>query len=329
MLRSGLFGVFFVFLLAFVGCRSGSDGGHTLLPTVTGKPGQVLVVSPTVIVETPLGLALREVLEAEYLYIPQSEPSFDLTFITDRAFTTVLQTFRNIIWLVPHADSAQCSLGVATDRWAAPQSVFYLSGPDIESIAGYVRESGSLLYQALEQAERDRLFLQYAKLRNEVLSTAIADRFGYPLTVPAGYQIRRDTADFLWVSLETPDISQGLIIHKMPDRGDAFSLDTILSHRDYWTSRFVPGPTDGTYMVVGTAIPPDITRLHIKGDTLERVRGFWEVHGHAMGGSFLSYSRRTSGGDSVVTVGGYIYAPRFKKRDYVRELEAILLSGLR
>ena len=72
-------------------CRSGSNGSSTLLPNITGKPGQILVVAPVQIKDTPLADSLRAVLEAEYPMIPQHEPAFDLTFIPESAFDRVLR----------------------------------------------------------------------------------------------------------------------------------------------------------------------------------------------------------------------------------------------
>lgn len=315
-------------LAVLAGSCSGGEGQGVTLSNITGKPGQVLVVSPIAIDEADLGEALRDVLEEEFPFIPQSEPSFSLSFVTERKFESVLHSFRNIIWVVPDADSVECSIRIAQDRWASPQSIVYLHGPDYAAIASHVRARAYDLFQVFTQVERDRLLASHAKVRDVALGDKLEHRFGLRLDVPKGYQVRRDTVDFTWVSYETPDISQGLILYKMRDLGDALSLDTLIAHRDGWTRRFVPGPTADTYMEVSHVIPPDAVLLRFGADTLQRVRGFWEVHGHAMGGSFISYSRRTPGGDSVVTASGYIYAPRFGKRNYVRELEAILLSDV-
>lgn len=317
-----ILGTFFV----ASGCHRDSAGNSSLLPSVTGKPGQVLVVAPTPLGATPLGDTLKSILEAEFEFIPQSEPSFDLTFITEGTFDNALRPFRNILWVAPTPDSASCTLRVAYDRWAAQQAIIYLTGPTYQAMASYLADSAYHIYQLLNQIERGRLLRAYRDLRNEALAQYVAQKYGPYLAIPPGYQIRVDSANFTWISLETPDISQGLLIYKTKNYGDALSRDTLVAHRDAMTRRYVPGPTPGTHMEVSWVIPPEALRMRFGADTVYRVRGFWEVNGHAMGGSFLSYSQPVAGGDSILTVGGYIYAPRFRKRDYIRELDAILLS---
>jgi hypothetical protein len=60
-----LFYLFAGFLFLLSACRSGSNGRSTLLPNITGKPGQILVVAPVQIKDTPLADSLRAVLGAE------------------------------------------------------------------------------------------------------------------------------------------------------------------------------------------------------------------------------------------------------------------------
>ena len=40
----------------------------------------------------------------------------------------------------------------------------------------------------------------------------------------------------------------------------------------------------------------------------------------------MSYSHLSADRLRVITTVGYIYAPRFKKREYMRQLEAVLLG---
>ncbi len=45
-----------------------------------------------------------------------------------------------------------------------------------------------------------------------------------------------------------------------------------------------------------------------------------------MGGPFVSYTFTPPANSDIITVEGFVYAPRFDKRNYVRHLEAILSS---
>jgi hypothetical protein len=45
-----------------------------------------------------------------------------------------------------------------------------------------------------------------------------------------------------------------------------------------------------------------------------------------MGGPFVSLSTVDEERRELITVEGFVYAPQFNKRDYLRELEAIVFS---
>ena len=45
-----------------------------------------------------------------------------------------------------------------------------------------------------------------------------------------------------------------------------------------------------------------------------------------MGGPFYSFTTLTADGSSCITVDGFVYAPQESKRDYLREVEAIVKS---
>jgi len=54
------------------------------------------------------------------------------------------------------------------------------------------------------------------------------------------------------------------------------------------------------------------------------MRGIWESVRDKMGGPFYSYTFITADGKSCITVDGFVYAPQENKRDYLREVEAIV-----
>jgi hypothetical protein len=45
-----------------------------------------------------------------------------------------------------------------------------------------------------------------------------------------------------------------------------------------------------------------------------------------MGGPFINYTIINESTNKVIGIDGFVYAPQFDKRDYLRQLEAILTS---
>jgi hypothetical protein len=71
---------------------------------------------------------------------------------------------------------------------------------------------------------------------------------------------------------------------------------------------------------------PQYRSLNLNGTYTAELRGLWKVEGDFMGGPFISISQIDEKRNRIVTVEGYVYAPKFNKREYIRQLEAILYS---
>lgn len=308
---------------------SGCGGGGTPLSRSTGNPGEVLVVGAYSFEKSALGDSLYALLSREYPYLPQSEKSFGVTFIGEKGFNHMLKPFRNILYIREAPDSvlneARVQVRLERDKWATSQLVVYLLARDIGDIRSWLNREGETLYRIFEWEELNRLVKDYKRVHNEQLMDSWKAKYGMSPCMPPSIIKRVEEPDYSWASLETPHISQGLIMYRQPVYGGkSLCLDSILAQRDRFTRAFFPGPNEGTYVKVGRVVPPRGEWVLRGGDSVYYIRGFWEVEGHAMGGPFVSYSRLSRGGDSIITASGYVYAPRFAKRDYVRELEAML-----
>ena len=56
------------------------------------------------------------------------------------------------------------------------------------------------------------------------------------------------------------------------------------------------------------------------------MRGLWKVQNDFMGGPFVSLTVLDPSKKRVVTVEGNVYAPKNNKRNYIRQLEAMIYS---
>ena len=56
------------------------------------------------------------------------------------------------------------------------------------------------------------------------------------------------------------------------------------------------------------------------------MRGLWECVGDHMGGPFYSFTYLSPDKNYCITVDGFVYAPQENKRNYLREVEAIVKS---
>ena len=94
ILSSGL-----LVLLASVIFASGCKGTKALLPNVSGKACEIMVVIDKDYWEGPLGAEVRLVLADEVPYLPQKEPLFNLSNVPLSGFSDLFRVHRNIMLL--------------------------------------------------------------------------------------------------------------------------------------------------------------------------------------------------------------------------------------
>ena len=64
-----------------------------------------------------------------------------------------------------------------------------------------------------------------------------------------------------------------------------------------------------------------------KGHKAVEIRGLWIYEGEVFvggGGPFVQYSILNEATNKITTVCGYVYGPKFDKREYIREIDAVL-----
>jgi hypothetical protein len=318
---------FLLLILIFASCDKGSRGKKTLLPNVSGTAGEVVVVLNKSVWEENIGKVYNEILRQEFPMIPQSEPIFDLVMIPPSAFSDIFKSHRNIVITKVSEEFDKAQIILQRDVWAAPQTVLNVVGPTYLAISAMLLEEKDRFVHLLEQAERDRVVNNAIRFESKALRMLLEKKFGLSIYFPKGYQLKVDTTDFVWFSHETPDISQGVFVYQYPYKDkNTFTADYIINKRNEFVNKYVPGPTKGTYMITENIIPPVFQPLMFKERYFGQVRGLWDVYAHPMGGPFISLTTIDEELNRVITVEGYVYAPRFKKRNYLRQVEALLLT---
>ena len=68
-----------------------------LLPNISGKPGEIIVVINKGDWEGAPGTVLRDSLACDFPFLPQREPMYDLVNVAPSGFVSMFQVHRNII----------------------------------------------------------------------------------------------------------------------------------------------------------------------------------------------------------------------------------------
>ena len=294
---------------------------------VTGKSGEVVLVIDPDHWSSGVGREFEKTFTKAYPALPQSEPMFDLVHIPYKSFTNIFKTHRNLVFAKVDKDIPEPKIVVREDLWAKPQIILNIIAPSDSSLEAIVREKGDLLADRIMKKELERYAGNYKKYEQLGVADQLERKFGIRLTLPKGYSLDLDTTNFAWVENRgRGDIVQGILIYSYDKPEVELTTDYLFAKRNQFTKRFVPGPSRGSYMVVERETIPYRREIEVNGIDVIELRNLWRVENDFMGGPFISFSFVNEKQNKVVNLDGFVYAPRVDKRDYVKQVEAVLNS---
>ena len=301
--------------------------GPRLMPSISGKAGEVVIVVNKGYWESDPGIALRSILAVDQPFLPQREPIFTLVNIPENAFSSIFQVHRNIVIVSIKEEHKATKIVYQENVWAAPQIVITISAPDAKSAAEEIQKQSDKLANSILQAERNRNIANAKKYEERGLRTLVSEAFGGSPFYPTGYNLRKKTDDFIWISYETTGTNQGIFIYRVPYTDSTnFSRENLISIRNSVMQQNVPGQLENTYMITNQLIEPGLKWITYKQRTFAELRGLWEVQNDFMGGPFVSHFFLDKEGKNIIGLEAFVYAPRYDKRNYLRQVESIIYS---
>ncbi len=313
--------------LTIVGLASCSGSGKGLLPNVSGKAGEVIVVIERADWEGALGDEVRELLAADCPWLYIREPLYSLVNVAPGGFADLFKVHRNIVIFNIDPQVASSGVLVKSDVWASPQCIVQVSAHDSEEALSILKEKGNIVVGAIEQAERDRVIRNTLLYEESSIRTEVSDIFGGSPHFPSGYKLKMKNDHFAWIADEKQYVTQGVFVYRYPvPKEDPFTIESIIAKRNQMLQENVPGMFENTYMTTAEYITPTVEFIKFKGRDFAQTRGYWEVYNDFMGGPFVSHSFYSPDGSEIIVLEAFVYAPRYDKRQYLRQVESILYS---
>lgn len=302
-------------------------GGPQLMPNVSGKAGEVVIVIGKGDWETEAGAALRAALAIDEPFLPQREPMFTLVNVPESAFSRIFQTHRNIIMINILPNLEEPKIVFQENVWAAPQIVVTISASKGSEIAKIVQQQQDRLSGAILMAERNRNIQNAKRYEERELRAVVSSEFGGSPYFPKGYSIKKKTDNFIWISYETTYTNQGVFIYRFPytDSTD-FSQEKLVARRNDVLYRNVPGQIEKSYMTTNPHEEPSLRWIRYNKRDFAELRGLWEVQNDFMGGPFISHFFLDKDGLNIIALEAFVYAPRYDKRNYLRQVESLIYS---
>ena len=297
-----------------------SVGGTSEILVITQNPEQW---------NGTIGDTLRHFFLRDQYGLPQPESRNTLAHINAEAFSDMFKKHKCIIEVEINPALQEAVAKTTEDFWAAPQRCVKISAPTIDSWVELFGKQKEIYQQWFDQVERERILTVFRPTKDDEIANSIAKTFGFTLTVPKGFYIAKNDANFMWLRKELERSSADIVIYQTPYRDTLqFEAKSLLSMRDLIMSQNIPGPSEGSYMGTETEFVPPVvtTAIGFPAGYAKEMRGMWKVYNNYMGGPFVSYTFADNRTGQLVTVEGFYYEPNQKKRNALLQLESIAYS---
>ncbi|MGI6073276.1 MAG: DUF4837 family protein [Fermentimonas sp.] len=314
-----------LFMLAATMVLLTSCNGSSGFFTATGATNEVLVVMDDAEWEAPMGRALFDVLNSNVKAIPQVEPNFRIVHVSPDNYTSTLKMARNIV--IPNVSNiySKPSLSSEIDQYAIGQVILKINAPDSASFTQFVRENKESIVDYIVKKELER---QAAWLMETIKSPVVRvqQKFGVNITFPRGLVNFSEADNFFWATNNSPRGREDIVVYQFPYRSESvFERDSLIKIRDEVMGKHITG-SFGSNMSTAKVYVPDYKRIEYNGLFRAELRGLWEMTTDMMGGPFVMHAFVNENTGMVVVVETFVYAPEMKKRNLMRNLEAVLYT---
>lgn len=296
--------------------------------TISGKQGDVLVVINNDYWDNTLGQMIRDSLTEPYPMLPQSEDRFKVSNVPSSGFTSMFQLQRNIV-RVNIAPTNINKVSFRKNVWARPQCVVDIQADSYSSAEELFLNNAYKIRNVIEGAERERIISNNATYSSPGTEYEVQQMFGGSPVFPNETKIFKQTEDFIWLSTCNTDyIKKYIILYKYPvvKGEDMMSRSSLIEHNLEAINKNIPGTREGSFMTHSKYIDPSVEYLKYNNKSLAEIRGLWEVENDYMGGPFISHVLYSPDGKYMVGIEGFVFAPKYDKIQYLRDVEAIVYS---
>ena len=327
--------VFFALIaLILISCGKSNE---RLLTSATGSIYECLVIC-----EEPLEEAVSSTMGGDMYGLPQMEPYFNVSHVTPAQFDDLFKSSRNILLVdVNEHKYTQLKVQHSRDVWSKPQAFIRIQAPSNEEFMAYWKNNGEAVREWFVREEMARQISFYRANTNKD-ARAKLNKWGYDMLIPEDFitikseaiTVNGESVDVVWCCNNKGPMRKDVLVYSFPYTAqEQFSHDAIIAMRDSVVGQLVSAQVEGSHMGTEFKHFPPVTRQvpalrdTVGGFYAMETRGLWRMlDGEAMGGPFVSLTRLDQVNGRVVTAEAFIYAPGQKKRNAMRQTEAILYS---
>lgn len=290
---------------------------------------------------------VKAIMEADMPCMPQMEPYFNLTHVSVAMFDELFKPTRNILYVDINPERyTQLKVKVSTDNWSTPQAMCRIQAASQEEFVNYWLENGEGIRDWFVNQELLRQAKFYRGGSNKEACKKL-EKYRYNILIPSDYVLVKDTVvlvesgksmveskgeevHVVWCCNNKGSMRRDVLVYSYPYiDAKAFTKEELNARRDAVLSQLVTGSVDGSFMGTEYKVMPPQMRTILVQDSAQayEIKGLWKIlNGEAMGGPYVSHTRLDHVNGRVVTAESFIYAAGQKKRNALRQAEAVLYT---
>jgi len=314
-----------------------------------GEPDGIWVVMDSTKWDSQTANAIRKVFGSPVTTLPSEQPRFDLHFLNLQSNSDLdfAKKRKNVIFAAPLNDSSNTAAYLRSllskpvqqlvdngknfafplkNKWYRDQYTLLLTSTSDSALANKIVSSEQQLLDNLMEFQRQRWQTRIYD-RGEV--TAIEDTLwkehGWKIRVQHDYALHVDTTDFVTLRRQMPDNDRWIWIWWKDNVNNIDYLDPqwVNATRDSLNEHYIRGTVDSSY--VSTEYRTDVISRTIQFNGFFGIvtHGRWHMINGAMGGPFVNYTFYVPYQHRLYSMEFSEFAPRYKKRRFVRQFEAM------
>lgn len=303
---------------------SNSTGGSCEIMVVTDNAEQW---------KSSIGDTMRYFFNQYLPGLPMPEVSFEATTTSIDLFNqnSLFRTHHAVLIVSIDPKAQHDTIEARANLWSFPQKVVKITAKSDTSFARIFTSYYPSMFKLYREVEKERILKLFSTSPAKSVSEKLKKNFGIDMLIPGGFVESVSKPNFVWIRQKIhrkkQDTELGFIVYTRAYRDTAdFSPKRIVYLRDSIVSQYIPGPSEGSYMITSTeVIPPEFKRTsNFSTGFAVETRGLWKVVHDFMGGPFISYTFINKNTNTIVTAEGYLYSPGTEQRKFALQIEAIL-----
>lgn len=317
-----------------------------MLPTAGGEIGEIILVIDSTQWKGPIGDELKETLRAPMIGLPQDEAMFSVNKVNPRKLNNLLKSATNMIFVMTLDSKTDESktvrryftnqslnkiqqdtslwMTIRNDEFAKGQVALYLFARDEETLVRKLDQNKGRLRAYFESVAQKRIKKKLYASRSQEVEKAILESQGVKIQVPFGWDLAKNLPNFSWVRFLEVDKEMDIFIYQQPYTSQEV-FDDIPALRDNITGQYLRDAEKPELFIMRQEIVPVFQEaVSFQGNYAKKARGLWKISDNSGGGPFISYTIVDEASQKLFYIEGYVYAPAGRKKNFVREVDAIL-----